>query len=122
MTPYSDQQVAAQLTRLGFATKLHRQVFNHGLQLATIRRAQPVPATQRLWCYTVEPVGQTTVVSVVCSDGTLQTGQWVIYAPPGARLNSGAKIQTRLIRGHRSVGMLCSLAELGVGNSQQTRV
>ncbi|MBI2169488.1 MAG: phenylalanine--tRNA ligase subunit beta [Actinobacteria bacterium] len=53
---------------------------------------------------------------VVCGARNLAPGDVVPYAPPGATLPGGLKLERRKIRGQESDGMLCSAAELGLGD------
>lgn len=54
-------------------------------------------------------------VRVVCGARNLKAGDVVPYAPPGATLPGGMKLERRKIRGQVSEGMLCSERELGLG-------
>ena len=52
---------------------------------------------------------------VVCGAPNVRAGGWYPFARVGARLPGGTKIKKAKIRGQRSVGMLCSARELGLG-------
>src|SRR2546423_7200732 len=54
-------------------------------------------------------------VEVVCGAPNVQAGKTYPYAPVGATLPGGAKLEHRKIRGVESSGMLCSAKELGLG-------
>src|SRR2546423_6635449 len=54
-------------------------------------------------------------VEVVCGAPNVQAGKTYPYAPVGATLPGGAKLERRKIRGVESNGMLCSAKELGLG-------
>lgn len=58
------------------------------------------------------------VHEVVCGATNFAAGDRVPFALPGATLPGGVRIGTRKTYGHRSDGMICSAAELGV--SQQS--
>ncbi|MGR8949632.1 MAG: phenylalanine--tRNA ligase subunit beta [Gammaproteobacteria bacterium] len=60
--------------------------------------------------------GETTQ-TVVCGAPNVAAGQFVAYARPGAALPNGMKLKVAKLRGVESHGMLCSAAELGLGDS-----
>ena len=55
-------------------------------------------------------------VDVVCGAPNVQAGKTYPYAPVGATLPGGVKLERRKIRGVESNGMLCSAKELGLGD------
>jgi phenylalanyl-tRNA synthetase beta chain len=55
-------------------------------------------------------------VDVVCGAPNVQAGKTYPYAPVGATLPGGVKLERRTIRGVESNGMLCSAKELGLGD------
>jgi phenylalanyl-tRNA synthetase beta chain len=54
-------------------------------------------------------------VAVVCGAPNVQAGKVYPYAPIGATLPGGVKLERKTIRGVESNGMLCSAKELGLG-------
>jgi len=54
-------------------------------------------------------------VEVVCGAPNVQAGKIYPYAPVGAVLPGGVKLERKKIRGVESNGMLCSAKELGLG-------
>jgi phenylalanyl-tRNA synthetase beta chain len=54
-------------------------------------------------------------VEVVCGAPNVRAGKTYPYAPVGAVLPGGVKLERRAIRGVESNGMLCSAKELGLG-------
>ena len=55
-------------------------------------------------------------VEVVCGARNVQAGKSYPYAPVGAMLPGGARLERKAIRGVESNGMLCSAKELGLGD------
>lgn len=55
-------------------------------------------------------------VEVVCGAPNVQAGKTYPYAPIGATLPGGVKLERKKIRGVESNGMLCSAKELGLGD------
>jgi phenylalanyl-tRNA synthetase beta chain len=54
-------------------------------------------------------------VAVVCGAPNVRAGARAAFAPPGAVLPGGRRIEATAIKGVLSRGMLCSEAELGIG-------
>ena len=61
----------------------------------------------------------TGVLEVVCGAPNVQAGKTYPFAPVGATLPGGLKLERRKIRGIESNGMLCSAKELGLGVDHQ---
>src|SRR5215472_5038745 len=75
----------------------------------------PHPHAERLTLCGVR-TGPGPTVSVVCGATNMKAGDRVAYAPPGATLPGGRRIESAAIRGVVSAGMLCSEAELGLSS------
>jgi len=75
-----------------------------------IVRMQPHPQADRLTVCQVR-IGTGPAVPVVCGATNMKAGDRVAYAPPGTTL-PGGRVEEREVRGVRSLGMLCSEAEL----------
>ncbi len=78
-----------------------------------IQAIDPPPRGERVSLCRVD-VGKT-VVPILCGAPKIAVGLRVAVALPGAELPGGRQIQETLIGGARSVGMLCSEKELGLG-------
>ncbi len=72
------------------------------------------PNSDHLWITKVD-AGGGTPVDVVCGAANVTAGTLYPFAPVGATLPGGVKIEKRKIRGENSEGMLCSARELGLG-------
>jgi phenylalanyl-tRNA synthetase beta chain len=59
-------------------------------------------------------------VAVVCGAPNVRAGARAAFAPPGAVLPGGRRIEAVTIKGVVSHGMLCSEAELGIGDDAGT--
>lgn len=89
-----------------------------GAELAAVVVAEivgttPHPHAERLTVCDVR-TGSGAPVAVVCGATNMRPGDRVAYAPPGATLPGGRRIEHATIRGVASAGMLCSATELGI--------
>jgi phenylalanyl-tRNA synthetase beta chain len=82
--------------------------------VAEILSTAPHPSADRLTLCEIR-TGTSPTVSVVCGARNMKAGDRVAYAPPGATLPGGRRIEQAEVRGVSSAGMLCSEAELGLG-------
>ncbi|MDR0921887.1 MAG: phenylalanine--tRNA ligase subunit beta [Lactobacillales bacterium] len=62
-------------------------------------------------------VGEEELYQIVCGAPNVKAGIKVIVALPGARIAGNYKIKKGKIRGQVSLGMICSLQELGINES-----
>ena len=113
------RRIAEALDRLGLEVEA---VEDLGAELAgvLVGRAvavQPHPDADRLRLVDVDTGSST--VRVVCGATNVTPGMTVPWAAPGARLPGGIRLEARSIRGQRSEGMLCSAAELGIGDDHR---
>jgi phenylalanyl-tRNA synthetase beta chain len=76
--------------------------------------AKPHPNSDHLWLTQVDAGGEE-LLDVVCGAPNVVVGTLYPFAPVGATLPGGFKIEKRKIRGEFSNGMLCSARELGLG-------
>ena len=74
------------------------------------------PNADRLSLCLVDVGGAGGPVEVVCGAPNVQVGKTYPFAPVGAVLPGGLKLERRKIRGVESNGMLCSAKEMGLGD------
>ena len=77
-------------------------------------RSSSIPNADRLSLCQVD-AGGGEPLEVVCGAPNVQAGKTYPFAPVGATLPGGLKLERRKIRGVESNGMLCSAKELGLG-------
>jgi phenylalanyl-tRNA synthetase beta chain len=76
------------------------------------------PNSDHLWLTKVD-AGEGTLREVVCGAANVAANTLYPFAPVGAVLPGGMKIEKRKIRGETSEGMLCSAKELGLGQDHE---
>ena len=114
-----EMPLPALVERLTMAGLEVESVDARGRELSDVRCAEIVevrahPHAERLSVCAVR-VGADGVANVVCGAPNVRAGERVAYAPPGAMLPGGRRMEATEIRGVASAGMLCSEAELGIG-------
>ncbi|MBI4695604.1 MAG: phenylalanine--tRNA ligase subunit beta [Gammaproteobacteria bacterium] len=88
-----------------------------GVKVARIAAAGRHPGADSLQVCRVE-IAPGEFEQVVCGAPNARAGLTALYAAPGARLPDGRTIGRLAIRGVESAGMLCSAAELGLGDDE----
>jgi phenylalanyl-tRNA synthetase beta chain len=83
--------------------------------IARVLEVKKHPNADRLSLCVVDAGGTGGPVEVVCGAPNVQAGKVYPFAPVGAVLPGGLKLERRKIRGAESNGMLCSAKELGLG-------
>ena len=83
--------------------------------VARVLEVKKHPGADRLSLCLVDAGGGGGPVEVVCGAPNVQAGKSYPYAPVGAVLPGGLKLERKKIRGVESNGMLCSAKELGLG-------
>src|SRR3954471_16663757 len=86
--------------------------------IARVVEAGPHPNSDHLWLTKVD-AGAGTLLDVVCGAANVTANTLYPFAPVGAALPGGLKIEKRKIRGETSEGMLCSARELGLGQDHE---
>jgi phenylalanyl-tRNA synthetase beta chain len=86
--------------------------------IGRVIEAGPHPNSDHLWVTKVD-AGDRELRDVVCGAPNVAVGSLYPFAPVGATLPGGLKIEKRKIRGAVSEGMLCSARELGLGTDHQ---
>jgi phenylalanyl-tRNA synthetase beta chain len=86
--------------------------------IARVLEAARHPNSDHLWVTKVD-AGGAAPLDVVCGAANVTAGTLYPFAPVGAVLPGGVKIEKRKIRGETSEGMLCSARELGLGQDHE---
>ncbi len=84
--------------------------------IARVLEVKHHPNADRLSLCLVDAGGSGGPLEVVCGAPNVQAGKTYPFAPVGAVLPGGLKLDRRKIRGVESNGMLCSAKELGLGD------
>ncbi len=113
----SNSQLADCLTMAGLEIDSVTQVASPmtGITVAKVIESVPHPNADKLSCCRVE-INDGTLVDVVCGAPNVRPELMVAYASPGAKLPDGRIIEHAVIRDIASAGMLCSAAELELGD------
>jgi len=115
--PLDAREVADQLTMHAAAVDvvlpLHQDLGD--VLIGRVLEVKQHPNADRLSLCRVDAGGTEGPVDVVCGAPNVQAGKTYPYAPVGATLPGGVKLERRKIRGVESNGMLCSAKELGLG-------
>jgi phenylalanyl-tRNA synthetase beta chain len=84
--------------------------------VARLVAVRPHPQADKLRLCTID-VGAGSPIEVVCGAPNAREGLLAPFVPVGSRLPDGRLIEAASIRGVESRGMLCSAAELGLGDA-----
>jgi phenylalanyl-tRNA synthetase beta chain len=114
--PLEARDLADRLTMLGAPVDavepLHGDLSD--VLVAEVEEVQPHPNADRLRVCVVNG-GNAERLHVVCGATNVTAGRKYPFAPVGATLPGGLRIEERKLRGQTSQGMLCSARELGLG-------
>jgi phenylalanyl-tRNA synthetase beta chain len=86
--------------------------------VARVEGVRPHPDADRLRICLVND-GSAELRNVVCGAANVEAGGKYPFAPIGATLPGGLRIEERKLRGETSEGMLCSARELGLGQDHE---
>ncbi|PYP74029.1 MAG: phenylalanine--tRNA ligase subunit beta [Gemmatimonadetes bacterium] len=118
--PLDPRELEQRLAQLGVPVEaivpLHQDLGD--ILVAQVLEVQKHPNADRLTVCSVDRGGGGgggSPVAVVCGAPNVQAGKKYPYAPVGAVLPGGLKLERKKIRGVESNGMLCSAKELGLG-------
>jgi phenylalanyl-tRNA synthetase beta chain len=116
--PLEGQDVADRLARqvapVDGVVPIHQDL--RDVVVARVLEVRQHPNADRLSLCVVDAGGPP--LEVVCGAPNVQAGKAYPFAPAGATLPGGLKLERRKIRGVESNGMLCSAKELGLGVDQ----
>ena len=114
--PLDARDLAERLTMLGAPVDgvhpLHEDLAD--VLVAVVEEVRPHPNADRLRVCAVNR-GNSESLNVVCGATNVIAGRKYPFAPVGATLPGGFRIEARKLRGETSQGMLCSARELGLG-------
>ena len=114
--PLQGQDVADRLARqvapVDGVVPIHQDL--RDVVIARVVDVRQHPNADRLTLCQVD-AGGSAPLEVVCGATNVQAGKTYPFAPVGATLPGGLKLERRKIRGVESNGMLCSAKELGLG-------
>jgi phenylalanyl-tRNA synthetase beta chain len=86
-----------------------------GVRTVRVLAVEPHPNADKLVLVDIDP-GDGETHRVVCGARNFKAGDILPWAPPGAELPGGFRLERRKIRGEVSDGMLCSARELGISD------
>lgn len=104
-------RLARQVAPVDGVVPIHQDL--RDVLIARVLEVRPHPNADRLSLCVVD--AGSAPVEVVCGAPNVQAGKTYPFAPVGAVLPGGLKLERRKIRGVESNGMLCSAKELGLG-------
>jgi phenylalanyl-tRNA synthetase beta chain len=116
LPPATPQQMADRLSNLGLEVEgiVEMDVPFSGVIVSRVAETRPHPSADKLQLVTVATGAEDQ--EVVCGAWNFAVGDLVPLATVGARLSGGLEVGERSIRGVVSKGMICSEAELGLGD------
>lgn len=105
-------RLARQVAPVDAVVPIHQDL--RDVLIARVLETKQHPNADRLTLCLVD-AGSGAPLEVVCGAPNVQAGKTYPFAPVGATLPGGLKLERRKIRGVESNGMLCSAKELGLG-------
>lgn len=115
--PLDTAALAEQLTLAGFEVETVQRCDSGlaGVVVGVVEQCEPLAGSDHLHVCKVD-AGNGPLLQVVCGAPNVRCGARYPYAPPGVVLPGDRHIEAAVIRGVQSAGMLCSAAELGLGD------
>ncbi len=112
------QEVSRRLTAAGLEVESAEQVGHdiQGVVVAEVTAIEELAGFKKPVRYCQVTTGSGEQRGVICGAVNFSAGDRVPLALPGARLPGGFEIGARKTYGHISEGMICSAAELGLGD------
>jgi phenylalanyl-tRNA synthetase beta chain len=116
----SPEELAAQMTALGMTVEDQRRPGDalDGIVVARVHSLGAHPDADRIQLVQVD-AGDGEALQICCGAFNMAVGDRVPLAPLGTTMPDGMEIARRKMRGEWSNGMLCSAAELGLGEDGQ---
>ncbi|MGC1246920.1 MAG: phenylalanine--tRNA ligase subunit beta, partial [Spirulinaceae cyanobacterium] len=117
----SPEELAKTLTIAGFEVEEieDRHTLAAGVVVGKVVECQPHPNADKLSVCQVD-IGQKELSQIVCGAANVKVDIYVPVATVGAYLPAvEIKIKAAKLRGERSAGMICSLAELGLAKESE---
>ncbi len=117
----SPQELADALTMAGFEVEdiEDRRTWADGVVVGYVTERQPHPDSDKLSVCTVN-LGEPEPSTIVCGAANVRAGAYVPVATLGTYLPfPDLTIKPREVRGVKSAGMICSLAELGLAKDSE---
>lgn len=111
-------ELADKMSRTGIEVE-EVNVPSEGLKkivVGDVKACVPHPDSDHLSVCQVD-IGEEELSQIVCGAPNIQAGKKVIVALPGSRITGNVKIKKGKMRGEVSLGMICSLQELGYSDS-----
>jgi phenylalanyl-tRNA synthetase beta chain len=110
--------VARRLTAAGLEVEAFEQAGHDvsGVVIAEVTQIEELTGYRKPIRYCQVSAGSGEPRWVICGAVNFATGDRVPFAPPGAELPGGFKIAVKKAYGRQSEGMICSAAELAIGD------
>ncbi|WEG72681.1 phenylalanine--tRNA ligase subunit beta [Vagococcus intermedius] len=118
LSQVSAEELADKMSRTGIEVE-EVKIPEQGLKkivVGDVKECVPHPDSDHLSICQVD-VGEDELYQIVCGAPNVEAGKKVIVAMPNSRITGNTKIKKGKMRGVVSMGMLCSLDELGYSDS-----
>ncbi|CAM3315045.1 phenylalanine--tRNA ligase subunit beta [Vagococcus fessus] len=118
LSSVTPDELADKMSRTGIEVE-EVNVPEEGLKkivVGDVKECVPHPDSDHLSICQID-VGEEELYQIVCGAPNIAAGKKVIVALPNSRIDGNVKIKKGKMRGEVSLGMVCSLQELGYGDS-----